>query len=142
MTAYRYRSYYNPEISLTDRILSCLSCLTSGLVGFIWLIIAHARGHGLSSFGKFYALQSILVFFIFYVVGIILNIFMGIIGIMPFIGPLVVNIVYSIADKPLLFGYSLTSLFVGGVALYMAIYAFLGWYAEVPYVSSTVRRMI
>lgn len=142
MTVYRNRSYYNPEVSTSDKVLSGLSCLTSGLIGFIWLIVAHIKGYRISTFGKFYALQSILVFFAFYVISLVLSIFMGILGILPFIGPFFVNIFYAIADKPVLFGYSLASLFVGGVALYMGIFAFAGWYARIPFISNNIRRMI
>ena len=50
----RFKSFsnYKQNADTTDKILSALSCLTTGLVGFIWLIVSHIRGVSLSSFAK------------------------------------------------------------------------------------------
>jgi len=126
---------------MQDKIFSCLSCLTYGLTGFLWIIISHLRGQSLSSFARFHVFQSIFVFIAIYVVGLILNILLGIVQIMPFIGAFIINIVYFLKGYPLIFGLSAIPLLIQGLSIYMAVSAFLGKYAEIPGVSETVRKM-
>ena len=127
--------------SLKNRIISSLSYLTSGLVGFIWLIVSHIRHDRLSAFTRFHIFQSIFIFIFIYVVGLVLNILLGIVQIMPLIGPLVVNINLFLTKWPVILGHSLTESFIIALSLYLAISAFLGRYGEVPWVSDTVRKM-
>ena len=54
-------------IDMPERILSSLSYLTSGMVGFVWLIITHLQGKSLSSFARFHIFQSIFLSIILYV---------------------------------------------------------------------------
>ena len=142
MRGYRNYTNYKPNFNIQERIFSGLTCLTYGLVGFIWLIVSHIRRQSLSSFARFHVFQSILVFFALYIIGLILNIFLGFLQIMPFIGPLFVNLAYFIKGYPLIFGFSATQLLIEGLAAYMAIFAFLGKYPEVPGISDTVRRIV
>ncbi len=131
-------SYAGPE----DRIVSGLSCLTYGLVGFIWIIVSHIRGKSLSSFARFHIFQSIFVFIGIYIISLILNLFIGFVQIMPFIGPFVANLVYYINGYPLIFGLSAATFFLQALAIYMAVFAFWGRYAEIPGISDQIRRMI
>ena len=139
-----YKSYpsYRPDQSMPDRIFSGLSCLTYGLTGFLWLIVSHIKGQSLSSFARFHVFQSIFVFIGVYVIGLILNIFLGFVQIMPFIGPVVANLVYYVSGYPVIFGLPAVTFLVQALAVYMAAFAFWGKYAEVPGVSDSVRRMI
>lgn len=131
-----------PYASMEDRIISGLTCLTWGLVGFIWIIISHIRGQSLSSFSRFHIFQSIMIFIGIYVLGLILSIFLGFIQLMPFVGPFVANIVYFVSGYPLVFGLSATTFFVQALAVYMAVFSFMGKYAEVPGISNYIRRMV
>lgn len=142
MRGYKNYTGNRPYIDLQDKIAGGLTCLTYGLVGFIWIIISHIRGKSLSSFARFHIFQSIFVFIGIYVISLILNIFIGFIQIMPFIGPVVVNIVYYITGYPLIFGLPATTFFVQTLAIYMAIFAFMGRYAELPGISDYVKRMV
>ncbi len=141
MRGYRNYTNYRPQISPLERLISGLSCLTYGLAGFIWIIISHIRNQPLSSFTRFHIFQSIFVFIGIYVLGLILNIFLGFVKIMPFIGPIIVNIVYFVNGYPLIFGLPATVFIVQALAVYMAVCAFMGRYAEIPGVSEHFKRM-
>ncbi len=139
-----YRGYraFGSQIDLTDKIFSALSCLTYGLTGFIWIIVSHIKGQSLSTFARFHIFQSILVFIGIYVIGLILNIFLGFAQIIPFIGPLVVNLVYYVTGYPLIFGLPLNTFLIQALVIYMAVFAFMGKYSEVPGVSDHIKRMV
>jgi len=141
MRGYRHTNY-KPNISTQEKFFSGLTCLTYGLTGFLWLIVSHIRKQSLSPFARFHIFQSILVFFALYIIGLILNIFLGFLQIMPFIGPIFVNIAYFIKGYPLIFGLSAAQLLIEGIAAYMAVFALWGKYAEVPGISDTVRKII
>lgn len=143
MRGYRsYGNYSSSHITPLERILSGLSYLTSGLVGFIWIIVSHIKGKSLSSFARFNIFQSIFIFISIYVLGIIFNILLGMAQMMPVIGPLTVNIAYLLKDYPLILGFSIINFAIIALCLYMAISAFLGKHAEVPWFSDNVRRMV
>ena len=142
MRGYRNYSPNTSYASMPERIFSGLSCLTYGLVGFVWIIISHIRNRSLSSFARFHIFQSIFVFISIYVASIIFNILFGFVQIMPFIGSFFVDLKYFLTGYPLIFGMSMTSFLVQGLAIYMAVFAFRGKYAELPWFSDTVRRML
>lgn len=126
---------------MKDRVVSGLSYLTSGLVGFVWLIVSHIRKDRLSAFTRFHIFQSIFIFILLYVAGLVLNILIGFVQIMPIIGPITVNIAYFLRDYPLVLNLSAVNFGIVALALYLSISAFIGRYGEVPWVSDTVRRM-
>jgi len=142
MRGYRNYTNYKPAISIEDRVVSGLSFLSYGLIGFIWIIVSHIRGKSLSSFARFHIFQSIMFFIGVYVITLILNIFLGFVQIMPFIGSIVANIVYYTSEYPLVLDLPLTTFLVQAVAVYMAVFSFLGKYAELPKLSDYVRQMV
>jgi hypothetical protein len=142
MRGYREFKPQKQYIDMPERILSALSYLTSGMVGFVWLIVTHLRGKSLSSFARFNIFQSILLSIIIYVAGILLNILASVVQIIPFFGTLVMNIVYYLVQYPIIAGNSLIGLVLIGLYLYLAFYAFTGRYGKVPYISDMVRQMV
>lgn len=127
--------------SMQDKIISGLTYPTCGLVGFIWIIITHIRRDRLSSFTRFHAFQSIFIYILLYLFGIIFNILVGFAQIMPVIGSVVENINLFLTKWPIILGYSLTKFSLIALTLYLSIFAFMGRYGEVPWISDTVRRM-
>ncbi len=127
--------------SLKDRLISGFTYLTFGLVGFIWLIISHLRQERPSPFNRFNIFQSIFIAIILYLLGLVFNIILGIVEIMPIIGPITVNIAYYLTDYPMILGYSVVNFAKIALILYLAVFAFMGRQGEVPWVSDTVRRM-
>lgn len=127
-----------------DRLFSCLSYLTSGLAGFIWLIVVHLQGKSLSSFARYHIFQSILLSIIIYVASVLLNILASVVQVLPFIGSFVINIVYYLVQYPLPLtgGQSLVGLALMVLYLYLAFYALTGKYGKVPYISNWVRQMV
>ncbi len=133
-----------PSVEMSDRILSSLTYLTSGLTGFVWLIIVHVQGKSLSPFARYHIFQSIFLSILIYVASLILNILSSIVQIIPFLGALVMNIVYYLVQYPLplMGGQSLIGLLLLLLTLYLAVFAFKGLYGKIPWVSNIVRQMV
>lgn len=141
-----YRSI-NPKkkyIDMPDRILSCLSYLTSGMVGFLWLIISHLQGKSLSPFARYNVFQSIFLSIIIYVAGLLLNILASIVQIIPFIGAFVINIVYYLVQYPLPLTGGQSLIGIGLIILYgyLAFYALTGRFGKIPWISDMVKQMV
>ncbi len=128
-------------VSLQDKIISGLTYLTFGVAGFIWIIISHIRRDRLSGFLRFSIFQSIFISILLFLIGMILNILLGVFQIMPVIGSKAVNIAYFLQDAPVILGQSTINAAKIGLFLYLSVFAFMGKYGEVPWVSDTVRRM-
>lgn len=128
-------------VSMKDKIISGLTYLTSGVVGFIWIIITYLRRDRLSGFTRFHIFQSIFIYILLYVLGLVFNILTGFVQIIPIIGPLTVNLVYFFRDAPIVLGFSVINFAIITLTVYLSIFAFMGKIGEVPWVTDTVRRM-
>lgn len=128
-------------IDMPEKLFSCLSYLTSGMTGFIWLVISHVQGKSLSSFAKYNIFQSILISVLIYLANILLNILASVIQIIPFIGTLVIKIVYYLNQYPIIMGFSVIHSALIGLYLYMAFFAITGRYAKIPYISDMARQI-
>jgi len=133
-----------PNIDIYERIFSGLTYLTSGMAGFVWLIVAHFQGKSLSPFARFNIFQSIFLSILIYVAGILLNILASIAQIIPFFGTLVMNIVYYLVQYPLPLsgGQSIIGLALIFLHVYLAFYAFTGRFGRIPLVSDMVKQMV
>ena len=130
-------------INTPDKIFSGLSYLTSGMVGFIWLIVVHLQGKSLSPFARYNIFQSNLLTILILLACILLNSLSSVVKIIPFFGNLVMNIVYYLVQYPLPLtgGQSLVGLALIILYGYLAFFAFTGRCGRVPWVSDMVKQM-
>ncbi len=139
MRNYKVYNLPNNGDTLADRVISALTYLTMGLVGFIWVIVSFVSGKTLKPFVKFHIFQSIFISVIFYLLKIILGIILGIVKFIPIIGNVVLFFVFYLAQFPVIFGLSLISALLTGLIIYLAVTAFMGKYSYIPWVSDNIR---
>jgi hypothetical protein len=134
---------YRAEPNLFDRGISAASYLTMGFVGFIWMIICYVAGKPPMPFVKYHIIQSIFISIILYIFNILSHIILGFIGIIPFIGALINNIVYYFASYPtMLFNLSILQLILSMLILYLTVSSLMGKFTVIPWVSENIRRMV
>ena len=63
-----------------EKIISALSYLTAGVVGFIWLILGAILKLGLRPFLRYHIYQSIFLSFLFFIASIALSLILGILS--------------------------------------------------------------
>jgi uncharacterized membrane protein len=123
--------------SAADRVVSGLCYLTMGLVGLLYIIISGSRGQG--QFFRFHFLQSIILGIISLLLSWSSNLFVmfltsiaGLLGadFASQVGGWVVFAVGIVAKAGLL------------LIVYGTIWAFLGKYAEIPFISNIVRQQM
>lgn len=134
---------YRAEPNMFDKIMSASSYLTMGFTGFIWMIICYIAGKPPMPFVKYHIIQSIFVSILLYIINILSHILLGIIGVIPFIGNLINNLVFYFASYPtMLLGMSILQLILSMLIIYLAATSFMGKYTVIPWVSDNIRRMV
>lgn len=124
----------NSNPYLIERIVCTLTYPTTGLIGFIWLLLGLFTKSELSTFTKYHIYQSIFLSIGYMLLSWVVGFVSNILSYIPFINKLVANITFYF-NMPILLGFSLLQIVVYGTLTYLAIFAFLGKYSYLPYVS-------
>ena len=127
------------NISIFERVISVLSYLTGGFVGFVYAIGIFFMKRRLTAFLRYNILQSILVSFLIYVLSLVIGLIFSILSHIPFI-QILVSWIYLIFNKSFIGSYSIIQIFIFGLYLYMAGLAFVGRYPRVYMISDIVKR--
>lgn len=123
-----------------ERIIAGICYLTAGLAGLLYIILAARSGQ--SSFFRFHFLQSIILYIIGLLLswagGILLSLLGGILGMVDSLAPGVgaqIGLWTPLAlDVVVRAGFLLL--------IYGMIFALLGKYAEIPFISNLVRQQM
>jgi hypothetical protein len=137
--AYNYRG---DNLKLSDRLISAISYLTMGLAGFIWIIISAVTGRYIKPFVKFNVFQSIFISILVYIFKILFSIIYNIVVYIPIIKDIVIYSVFYTAQAKLVFGFSILHFVFILFTVYLAWFAFIGRYSEIPWLSKTVKKLI
>lgn len=127
----------NKSPYMIERIVSCLTYPTMGMVGFIWLILGLITKAKLRTFTQYHIFQSLFISIAFVLLSFLVGIISNILSVIPFINNLVAQITFYL-NMPFIFGFSLIQICIYGVLTYLAVFAFLGKYSYLPYVSEII----
>jgi len=127
----------NSQPDVKERIIAGLCYVTFGLVGLLYIIISGRSGQ--SSFFRFHFLQSIILG----ILGVLCNwtssIFIGLLtGILSMFGAAFAQQAVGVVDFTLVVVIRAAYLLLG----YGMLWAFLGKYAEIPFISNLVRQQM
>ena len=125
------------SVGIFDRLVSFLSYVTAGWGGMIALVILYIRKKNPSKFLRYNAFQSIFISLMFFIISYGLELILKILSYVPFLNYIVAFISLQFT-KPVFFQYSLGQVLIIGLTLYMAIFALLGKYPRVYWVSSKI----
>lgn len=120
-----------------ERIISALSYLTGGLVGFIFFIIITSGRKQASKFLLFNIWQSLFLSMLIYFILLLLQFSLGILVMIPVLNVLL-NMLHSFLTNPVVYGFSISSGFVAVVYFYLILYSLLGKVAYLPWVSDVI----
>lgn len=121
---------------LIERLLSALTYMTAGGVGFVWLIIAVLLRKKVTNFLMYHILQSIFLSILFYLLSILTQMIFVILYKVPLINniPILLNSPISF-----LFGFSILQLMTTTIIFYLVVTSFLGFYSYIPWVSDIIK---
>ena len=122
---------------MIERIVSSLSYLTMGFVGFIYLMIGLITRAQLRPFTQYHIFQSIFLSIAFYLLNFICGFILNLLSYIPIINKIIAQLVFFL-NAPLLLSYSLIQIAIYAVLIYLMVTSFMGKYSRIPFVSDTV----
>ena len=124
-----------------EKLVSALSYLTMGFVGFIYLVIVILTKKNLKPFLKYHIFQSIFISIGYYLLTIFIGLVCNILLFIPLINKITTMILYY-ATINIIFGCSIIGLFVYAVLFYLVITSFQGKYSYIPWVSDIIKMNV
>lgn len=121
-----------------EKIIAALSYLTSGLIGFIWLILGAVLKLGIRPFLLYHIYQSIFLSVLFFIVQLGLKIILDILSAIPLIGQLVSTLTFLFTTS-IFGGFSIITLVLLSIVIYLTITSLMGKYSYLPWVSNIIR---
>ena len=126
---------------MTDKIVSAISYLTMGWGGLIYLIIMAFKRANLSRFVRYNILQSIFISFLYFILAMLFGFIFNLLSYIPYVNILIAKITIMLNGE-FLFNYSVIQLIAIGILLYMALYALIGKYPRIYFVSQVIDKQI
>ena len=131
--------YSNPY--LIERLVSALSYLTAGFVGFIWLLLGIFTKSSLRPFLKYHIFQSIFLSIAYFLTTQILGMLGSIINLIPFVRNVFSMILFPLFI-PVLFGFSVIQILIYTVLFYLVFTSLMGRYSYLPWISDIIKMNV
>ncbi len=122
---------------MIERIVSSLSYITMGFIGFIYMLLGFFTRAQLRPFTQYHIFQSIFISIAFFLLNFICGFLLSILSYVPFINKLVAQITF-ILNAPIVYAYSIIQIIVYGFIFYLAITSFMGIYTRIPFISDII----
>ena len=126
---------------MIERIVSALSYITAGMIGFIWLILGVLTKSGLRPFMKYHIFQSIFLSMGYFLLLIILEQLSVIINWIPVVRNIFSMILFPLMI-PFIFGFSIIQILIYTVIFYLAVTSFMGRYSYLPWISEIIKKNV
>lgn len=130
-----------------EKIISILSYFTMGIVGVVWLIVAHFLKRKLRYFLLFNVVQSMLIAIILAILKLCLESIFYIFAKIPVLDVIAALINFIISVKLIRLSwlglsFTMIEFFVFALILYVSIGIFLGKIFKIPFISTIVQRAV
>ena len=140
-------SHKQTNISPIEKIISILSYLTMGIIGFVWILIAHFSGKKLRYFLMYNIVQSMIISIFLAIFRLILNIIFSIMAIIPILNIIAAKINYLISVRilfiPILkLSFNIIEIIIYLLLIYILIGIFIGKIFYVPYLSKLICKLL
>ena len=129
---------YNEPPSMIERIVSGLTYPTLGLAGVVWLIIGALTRSYPKKFTMYHIFQSVFLSILYIIVNWIFWQAVNLLSFVPILNRIIRQLVYWF-NMPLVLGYSVMQCFIYGVIIYLTVFAFMGLYSYIPWVSDIIK---
>lgn len=139
MRSYNSSKYNNPYI--IERLVSALSYVTAGLIGFVWLLLGIFTKSNLRPFLKYHIFQSIFLSIAYFLLIQVFGMIASIINFIPLIRNIFSMIIFPLMI-PVVFGFSIIQILIYTVVFYLVITSLLGRYSYLPWISDIIKMNV
>lgn len=130
-----------PKILISEKVLSVLSYLTFGIVGFLWIFLANIKKKKIKYFLSYHIYQSIFIAVLLTLINYLFSTLFFICSKIPFIGIVSATINYYLSVKIIsIFGFQSTLVYLAVMFLkiYLIVGVIMGRYLYIPFVTKTM----
>ena len=124
-----------------DKIISALSYITGGLVGFIWLIGCTLLKKRISKFLLFNIYQAICLSLFIGFFNILFVLIHDLLIMIPIVNVLI-NSLWLALNSPVLYGRSILGIIIFIIYVYLALMTLIGKVAYLPWISKIIMYQI
>lgn len=136
MHSNRYEKPY-----MIEKIVSALSYLTSGFIGFIWLLLGIFTKSSVRPFLKYHIFQSIFLAIAYFLACQLLGMLASVINFIPIVRNIISMIIFPIM-MPLIFGFSILQILIYTFIFYLVVTSFMGRYSYIPWISDIIKMNV
>lgn len=136
MHSNRYEKPY-----MIEKIVSALSYLTSGFIGFIWLLLGIFTKSNVRPFLKYHIFQSIFLAIAYFLACQLLGMLASVINFIPIVRNIISMIIFPIM-MPLIFGFSILQILIYTFIFYLVVTSFMGRYSYIPWISDIIKMNV
>lgn len=136
MHSNRYEKPY-----MIEKIVSALSYLTSGFIGFIWLLLGIFTKSNVRPFLKYHIFQSIFLAIAYFLACQLLGMLASVINFIPILRNIISMIIFPIM-MPLIFGFSILQILIYTFIFYLVVTSFMGRYSYIPWISDIIKMNV
>ncbi|MBR1943491.1 hypothetical protein IJ843_07130 [bacterium] len=126
---------------MIERIVSALSYITSGLVGFVWLLLGVFTKSNVRPFLKYHIFQSIFLAMAYILLTYLLGMLSSIINFIPVVRNVLSMLIFPLMI-PLLFGFSIIQILIYTLIFYLVVTSLMGRYSYLPWISNLIKSYI
>ena len=135
------------KVNLLEKIISVASYITMGIIGLIWIIIAHLNKKSLKYFLMYNITQSMVIAIILAIIKLILDIVLSILGLIPFLSYVVAIFNYIISVKIIrIYGiglsFTISELIVFILLAYIVSGVIVGRIFYIPALTSLMQKLM
>ena len=124
-----------------EKLVSALSYITSGFVGFIWLLLGIFTKSRVRPFMKYHIFQSIFLAIAYFLLCQILGMLAAIISYIPFVNNAILMVAYLL-NAPILFGISIIQILIYTLMVYLVVTSMQGRYSYLPWISDIIKMNV
>lgn len=126
---------------MMEKIIAALTYITSGFVGFFWLLLAFFTKNNIRPYLKYHIFQSIFISIAFFLLGAFLGLIMNILSIIPGLNLIVMHFTFYL-NAPVFFGFSVIQSFMFALIIYLVVTSFQGQYSYIPWISDIIKENV
>lgn len=137
----------NTKVSPIEKIISTLSYLTMGIIGLVWLLIAHYSKKKLRYFLMYNIVQSMVIAIFLAIFKLAINILFSILSIIPLINIITAKLNYIISVRILIIpifnlSFNIIEIIIHLILIYIIIGILMGKIFFIPYLTNIINKLL
>lgn len=126
---------------MIERIVSALSYITSGFIGFIWLLLGIFTKSNVRPFLKYHIFQSIFLAIAYFLACQLLGMLASVINYIPIVRNILSMVLFPLM-MPLILGFSILQILIYTFIFYLVVTSFMGRYSYIPWISDIIKMNV